>query len=101
MNKSDRLSVHLANADRRPMARCRVGKNVCHLQTRHRQRPHSDGKAHRIAAELRAGSVWVNCYNIFDTALPFGGYKQSGWGREMGHDALELYTEVKAVTVRL
>lgn len=59
------------------------------------------GKAHRIAAELRAGSVWVNCYNIFDAALPFGGYKQSGWGREMGHDVLELYTEVKAVTVRL
>jgi phenylacetaldehyde dehydrogenase len=58
-------------------------------------------KAHRIAAELRAGSVWVNCYNIFDAALPFGGYKQSGWGREMGHDALELYTQVKAVTVRL
>jgi len=59
------------------------------------------GKAHRIASELRAGSVWINCYNIFDAALPFGGYKQSGWGREMGHDALELYTEVKAVTVRL
>ena len=59
------------------------------------------GKAHRIAAELRAGSVWVNCYNIFDAALPFGGYKQSGWGREMGHDALELYTEVKAVTLKL
>ena len=59
------------------------------------------GKAHRIAAELRAGSVWINCYNIFDAALPFGGYKQSGWGREMGHDVLELYTEVKAVTVRL
>jgi phenylacetaldehyde dehydrogenase len=58
-------------------------------------------KAHRIAAELRAGSVWINCYNIFDAALPFGGYKQSGWGREMGHNALELYTEVKAVTVRL
>jgi len=58
-------------------------------------------KAHRIAAELRAGSVWINCYNIFDAALPFGGYKQSGWGREMGHDALELYTEVKAVTVQL
>lgn len=59
------------------------------------------GKAHRIAAELRAGTVWINCYNILDAALPFGGYKQSGWGREMGHDALELYTEVKAVTVRL
>jgi phenylacetaldehyde dehydrogenase len=54
-------------------------------------------KAHRLAAELRAGTVWINTYNIFDAALPFGGYKQSGWGREMGHDALELYTEVKAV----
>jgi phenylacetaldehyde dehydrogenase len=54
-------------------------------------------KAHRIASELRAGTVWINCYNIFDAALPFGGYKQSGWGREMGHDVLELYTEVKAV----
>ena len=58
-------------------------------------------KAHRIAAELRAGSVWIICYNIFDATLPFGGYKQSGWGREMGHDALELYTEVKAVTMRI
>ena len=46
------------------------------------------GKAHRLAAQLRAGTVWINCYNIFDAALPFGGYKQSGWGREMGHDAL-------------
>ncbi|HXY51906.1 MAG TPA: aldehyde dehydrogenase family protein [Terriglobales bacterium] len=54
-------------------------------------------KAHRLAAQLRAGTVWINCYNIFDAALPFGGYKQSGWGREMGHDVLEMYTEVKAV----
>ncbi len=46
------------------------------------------GKAHRIAAELRSGTVWINCHNIFDAALPFGGYKQSGWGREMGHEAL-------------
>jgi phenylacetaldehyde dehydrogenase len=58
-------------------------------------------KAHRIAAGLRAGTVWVNCYNIFDAALPFGGYKQSGWGREMGSEALELYTETKAVCVRI
>jgi phenylacetaldehyde dehydrogenase len=58
-------------------------------------------KAHRLAAELRAGTVWVNCYNIFDAALPFGGYKQSGWGREMGAEALELYTETKAVCVQL
>jgi len=54
-------------------------------------------KAHRLAAQLRAGTVWINCYNIFDAALPFGGYKQSGWGREMGHEVLEQYTEVKAV----
>ena len=59
------------------------------------------GKAHRIAGRLRAGTVWINCYNVFDAALPFGGYKQSGWGREMGKDALELYTEVKAVCARL
>jgi phenylacetaldehyde dehydrogenase len=58
-------------------------------------------KAHRIAEKLRAGTVWINCYNVFDAALPFGGYKQSGWGREMGHEALELYTEVKAVCVAI
>jgi phenylacetaldehyde dehydrogenase len=54
-------------------------------------------KAHRIASKLRAGTVWINCYNVFDAALPFGGYKQSGWGREMGHEVLNLYTEVKSV----
>jgi phenylacetaldehyde dehydrogenase len=54
-------------------------------------------KAHRVASLLRAGTVWINCYNVFDAALPFGGYKQSGWGREMGHEVLEMYTEVKAV----
>jgi phenylacetaldehyde dehydrogenase len=58
-------------------------------------------KAHRIAAGLRAGTVWVNCYNIFDAALPFGGYKQSGWGREMGEEVLHLYTETKAVCIRV
>jgi phenylacetaldehyde dehydrogenase len=58
-------------------------------------------KAHRLAKKLRAGTVWVNCYNVFDAALPFGGFKQSGWGREMGHEALELYTETKAVCVDL
>lgn len=58
-------------------------------------------KAHRLAAKLRAGIVWINCYNVFDPALPFGGYKQSGWGREMGHNALDLYTEVKAVCIKL
>jgi len=58
-------------------------------------------KAHRLADKMRAGTVWINCYNIFDAALPFGGYKQSGWGREMGKDSLELYTEVKAVCAQL
>ena len=55
------------------------------------------GKAHRIANKLRAGTVWINCYNIFDAALPFGGYKQSGWGREMGHEVLNNYLETKAI----
>lgn len=56
-------------------------------------------KAHQVASKLRAGTVWINCYNVFDPALPFGGYKQSGWGREMGHEVLELYTEVKSVAL--
>ena len=54
-------------------------------------------KAHRIASELRAGTVWINCYGVLDSAMPFGGYKQSGWGREMGHQMLDLYTETKSV----
>ena len=58
-------------------------------------------KAHALAKKIKAGSVWINCYNVFDAALPFGGYKQSGWGREMGHEVLEAYTEVKAVTTQL
>jgi phenylacetaldehyde dehydrogenase len=53
--------------------------------------------AHRIASELRAGTVWINCYGVLDSAMPFGGYKQSGWGREMGHQMLDLYTETKSV----
>jgi phenylacetaldehyde dehydrogenase len=57
--------------------------------------------AHKVARGLRAGTVWVNCHNVFDASLPFGGYKQSGWGREMGEEVLNNYTEVKAVTVAL
>ncbi|MGI8771924.1 MAG: aldehyde dehydrogenase family protein [Acidobacteriaceae bacterium] len=57
--------------------------------------------AHKMASRIRAGSVWVNCHNVFDASLPFGGYKQSGWGREKGEEALHNYTEVKAVTVAL
>ena len=58
-------------------------------------------KAHALAAQLKAGTVWINCYNIFDAALPFGGYKQSGWGREMGEAVLDNYLSTKAVTIRL
>ena len=58
-------------------------------------------KAHSLAARLRAGTVWINCYNIFDAALPFGGYKQSGWGREMGEAVLDSYLATKAVTISL
>jgi phenylacetaldehyde dehydrogenase len=59
------------------------------------------GKAHQIANAIKAGSVWINCYHVFDSALPFGGYKQSGWGREMGQAVLSNYLEMKAVTSRI
>lgn len=58
-------------------------------------------KAHQTSAALKAGTTWINCYNIFDAALPFGGYKESGWGREMGRDALNLYTQTKAVCAKI
>jgi phenylacetaldehyde dehydrogenase len=58
-------------------------------------------KAHRMAEVLKAGTVWINGYNMFDAASPFGGYKQSGFGREMGKAALELYTQIKSVWVNL
>jgi len=54
-----------------------------------------------MAHGLRAGTVWVNCYDVFDAAAPFGGYKMSGIGRELGEYALQLYTEVKTVTVAM
>jgi phenylacetaldehyde dehydrogenase len=57
--------------------------------------------AHKLAARIRAGVVWVNNHNQTDAALPFGGYKQSGWGREMGLSGLEAYTELKSVGVYL
>jgi acyl-CoA reductase-like NAD-dependent aldehyde dehydrogenase len=58
-------------------------------------------KAHNIVKRLKAGTVWVNAYNLYDVALPFGGYKQSGFGRELGSEALEHYTEVKSVWLQL
>jgi len=58
-------------------------------------------KAHGLAAKLRAGTVWINCYDVFDAAAPFGGYKMSGMGRELGEEGLKAYTETKTVTVAL
>ncbi|MCA9230851.1 MAG: aldehyde dehydrogenase family protein [Planctomycetales bacterium] len=59
------------------------------------------GKAHRFASQVRAGTVWVNCYDVFDAAAPFGGFKQSGLGRELGEAGLAAYTECKTVTVAM
>ncbi|HZZ85466.1 MAG TPA: aldehyde dehydrogenase family protein [Anaeromyxobacteraceae bacterium] len=58
-------------------------------------------RAHRVSRALRAGTVWVNAYNLYDPALPFGGYKQSGFGRELGEAGLDAYTETKSVWVDL
>ncbi len=58
-------------------------------------------KAHRVAASVRAGTIWVNCYDVFDAAAPFGGFKMSGSGRELGEAALANYTELKTVTMSL
>ena len=58
-------------------------------------------RAHRLASRLNAGSVWINCHGIVDAAAPFGGFKQSGWGREVSEDGLAIYTETKAVTALL
>jgi aldehyde dehydrogenase (NAD+) len=59
------------------------------------------GKAHAIADRVRAGTVWVNCYDVFDAGAPFGGFKSSGIGRELGEKALDNYTELKTVTVAM
>jgi acyl-CoA reductase-like NAD-dependent aldehyde dehydrogenase len=57
--------------------------------------------AHRLAKRIEAGTVWVNCHHLIDPALPFGGFKQSGMGREQGADGIELYTERKSVLVKI
>ncbi len=59
------------------------------------------GKAHRLAAQIKAGIFWINCHGIPDPAMPFGGYRQSGWGRELGYEGLEQYTELKSVIAKL
>ena len=58
-------------------------------------------KAHQVAHAMRAGTVWVNCYDVFDAAAPFGGYKSSGLGRELGEAGLANYTELKTVTMSM
>lgn len=59
------------------------------------------GKVHQLSKSIKAGTVWVNCYNCFDAASPFGGYKESGFGRELGQYAIELYSQVKSVWIAL
>ena len=63
--------------------------------------PEIRSKALRLAKALNAGAVWVNCFNVFDPNLPFGGFKESGWGRELGQEGVEAFTELKAVTIKL
>jgi phenylacetaldehyde dehydrogenase len=58
-------------------------------------------RAHRLAEGIQAGVVWINCYNIFDPAVPFGGYKESGWGRESGQEAIDNYLQTKSVVVSI
>ncbi len=58
-------------------------------------------RAHKVAKRLQAGTVWINCFNVLDSSLPFGGYKQSGWGREFGSEALYAYTQTKSVVTML
>ncbi len=59
------------------------------------------GKAHRMAAAVNAGAVWVNSFGVFDPNLPFGGYKESGWGREFGIEGIDAFLETKAVSVSI
>ena len=58
-------------------------------------------RAHALAKRIKSGVVWINCFNEFDDAAPFGGYKESGWGRDLSHHALEQYTQLKAVWTQL
>jgi len=58
-------------------------------------------KAHKLASQIKAGTIWVNCFNVLNPAMPFGGYKMSGYGRELGKHSIELYTNIKSVWVNL
>lgn len=59
------------------------------------------GIADKMARRIKAGTMWINCHNLFDVSQPFGGYKQAGWGREFGEEILNNYMETKAVTAAL
>jgi acyl-CoA reductase-like NAD-dependent aldehyde dehydrogenase len=58
-------------------------------------------RAHKVAKALKSGTVWINCYGMIDTSMPFGGYKQSGFGREGSRHALDLFTQIKSVYVKV
>ena len=58
-------------------------------------------RAHALARRVKSGVVWINCFNEFDDAAPFGGYKESGWGRDLSHHAIEGYLQYKAVWTKL
>jgi acyl-CoA reductase-like NAD-dependent aldehyde dehydrogenase len=58
-------------------------------------------RAHALAKKVKAGVVWINCFNEFDDTTPFGGYKESGWGRDLSQHALDNYTQLKAVWTQL
>jgi acyl-CoA reductase-like NAD-dependent aldehyde dehydrogenase len=62
---------------------------------------HDVARAHALARKVRAGVVWINCFNEFDDAAPFGGYKESGWGRDLSHHALDGFLQLKAVWTKL
>jgi len=57
--------------------------------------------AHRVAKRLRAGTIGINTHHIIDPALPFGGFRQSGWGREHGYEAVAMYTDTKSIAIAL
>jgi phenylacetaldehyde dehydrogenase len=103
LRAADRVGEHDAGHEGDPRRDLRIAKQAndtiyglaASVWTR------NGGTAHKLASRIRSGTVWINCHNVFDASLPFGGYKQSGWGREMGEEVINNYTETKAVTAAL